>query len=109
MRIGVPRETAPGERRVALVPEVVARLVEGGLRRSWSNAAREAPLPSPTPQYEEAGATLVDGAWDADAVVKVQKPTAEEAGRLRSGDVLIGFLQPLTDEEGIERPVAARA
>ena len=41
--------------------------------------------------------------WDADAVVKVQSPSAEEAGRLREGQILIGFLQPLTDREGIER------
>ena len=79
MRIGVPRETAPGERRVALVPEVVAKLVEGGhtvvVERGAGSAASFADA-----QYEEAGATLVDSAWDADAVVKVQKPTGEEAG-----------------------------
>ena len=106
MRIGVPRETAAGERRVALVPEVVAKLVEAGhtvvVERGAGSAASFADA-----QYEEAGATLADSAWDADAVVKVQKPTGEEAGRLRSGAVLIGFLQPLTDKEGIDRLAAA--
>jgi proton-translocating NAD(P)+ transhydrogenase subunit alpha len=106
VRIGVPKETAPGERRVALVPEVVAKLVEGGhtvvVERGAGSAASFADA-----QYEEAGATLVDSAWDADAVVKVQKPAGEEAARLRSGAVLIGFLQPLTDTEGIDRLTAA--
>ncbi len=105
MRVGVPKETAPGERRVALVPEVVARLVEAGhsivIERGAGSAASFV-----DGAYEEAGAEVADGAWDADAVVKVQKPSAEEIGRLASGTVLIGFLQPLTDQEGIDRLAA---
>ncbi len=105
VRIGVPKETAPGERRVALVPEVVAKLVEAGheviLERGAGSAASFEDA-----AFEEAGATLADSAWDADAVVKVQKPSAEEIGRLRGGAVLIGFLQPLTDQEGIDRLAA---
>jgi NAD(P) transhydrogenase subunit alpha len=57
--------------------------------------------------YEEAGAALVDDAFDADVVAKVQKPSPEEVERLREGSVLIGFLQPLTDTAGLER-LAAR-
>src|SRR5581483_7078261 len=54
--------------------------------------------------YTDAGAGLADGVLgDAEAVVKVQPPTPAEADRLRQGDVLIGFLQPLTDREGIAR------
>jgi NAD(P) transhydrogenase subunit alpha len=102
MRIGVPKETADGERRVALVPEVVGKLVEAGhevlVERGAGGAASFEDA-----AYEEAGATLIQGAWDADVVVKVQKPNATEAERLREGSVLIGFLQPLTDREGIER------
>jgi H+-translocating NAD(P) transhydrogenase subunit alpha len=98
----VPRETAQGERRVALVPEMVAKLVEAGhevvVERGAGSAASFEDA-----AYEEAGATVADSAWDADAVVKVQKPTADEVGRLRDGSVLIGFLQPLTDSEGIGR------
>ena len=82
MRIGVPKETAQGERRVALVPEVVAKLVEAGhevlVERGAGSAAS-----FEDDAYAEAGATLTDSAWDADVVVKVQKPTAEEAARLR--------------------------
>jgi NAD(P) transhydrogenase subunit alpha len=105
VRIGVPKETAAGERRVALVPEVVAKLVEAEheviVERGAGSAAS-----FEDDAFAEAGATLADGAWDADVVAKVQKPTADEAGRLHSGAVLIGFLQPLTDREGIERLAA---
>ncbi|HEV8099397.1 MAG TPA: Re/Si-specific NAD(P)(+) transhydrogenase subunit alpha [Gaiellaceae bacterium] len=102
MRIGVPRETAAGERRVALVPEIVGKLVPGGFDVLLQRGAGEA-ASFPDAAYEEAGAQLVDDWADAEAVVKVQKPTEDEAGRLREGQVLIGFLQPLTDLEGIER------
>jgi NAD(P) transhydrogenase subunit alpha len=102
MRIGVPRETAAGERRVALVPEIVGKLVPGGFDVLVQPGAGEA-ASFPDAAYEEAGAQLVDDWADAEAVMKVQKPTEDEAGRLREGQVLIGFLQPLTDLEGIER------
>ncbi len=100
MRIGVPRETAPGERRVALVPEVVAKLVEAGheivVERGAGSAASFVDA-----AFADAGATLTDDPWSAAAVVKVQKPTADERKRLASGTVLVGFLQPLTDREGV--------
>ena len=102
MRIGVPRETAAGERRVALVPEVVGKLVPAGFEVLVQRGAGEA-ASFPDAAYKEAGARLVDDWADAEAVVKVQKPSEEEASRLREGQVLIGFLQPLTDPEGIER------
>jgi len=102
MRVGVPRETAAGERRVALVPEVVSRLTGGGFEVLVERGAGEA-ASFPDGDYEAAGAQIVGDPYEADAVVKVQKPSAEEAGRLREGQVLIGFLQPLTDKEGVER------
>jgi NAD(P) transhydrogenase subunit alpha len=102
MRIGVPRETAAGERRVALIPEVVGKLVPGGFEVLVERGAGEAAA-FPDAAYEEAGAQLVDDWADVEAVVKVQKPSEEEAARLRDGQVLIGFLQPLTDREGIEQ------
>ena len=105
VRIGVPKETAAGERRVALVPEVVAKLVEAGHEVAIERGAGSAASFEDS-AYADAGAILVESAWDSDAVVKVQKPTAEEAAKLRSGVVLIGFLQPLTDQEGIERLTA---
>ena len=105
MRIGVPKETTAGERRVALTPEVVAKLVEAGLLVVVERGAGSA-ASFVDSAYEEAGATIADSAWDADIVVKVQKPSADEVSRLRSGSVLIGFLQPLTDQEGISRLAA---
>jgi NAD(P) transhydrogenase subunit alpha len=97
----VPKETAAGERRVALVPETVGKLAGGGFEVIVERGAGEA-ASFPDAAFEEAGGRLGDWA-EADAVAKVQKPTADEVGRLRDGQVLIGFLQPLTDRETIER------
>jgi NAD(P) transhydrogenase subunit alpha len=103
MKVGVPKETAPGERRVALVPETVSRLSAAGFEIAVERGAGEAATFSDR-EYEEAGAALVEGVFgQVEAVVKVQKPTPEEAGQMREGDLLIAFLQPLTDREGIER------
>jgi NAD(P) transhydrogenase subunit alpha len=105
MRIGVPKETADGERRVALVPEVVGKLLggEGGLEVVVERGAGAGAL-IPDAQYEEAGARMVEDPgepYEADVVVKVAPPSSEEIGRLRSEGVLIGFLQPLTAGEAI--------
>jgi H+-translocating NAD(P) transhydrogenase subunit alpha len=102
MKVGVPRETASGERRVALVPETVKRLTGGGFEVAIERGAGE-PASFPDRDYEQAGAALVDDPYSADAVAKVQPPSADESGRLREGQILIGFLQPLTDRQGIER------
>src|SRR6266516_3664468 len=102
MKVGVPRETAAGERRVALVPETVKRLAGGGFEIAVERGAGEA-ASFPDPDYEQAGAALVDDAYSAEAVVKVQSPSADEAARLRDSQILIGFLEPLTDREGIDR------
>ena len=98
----MPKETAAGERRVALVPEVVGKLAAAGFELIVEPGAGEA-APFADSAFEEAGAQIGADWADADVVVKVQKPSGEEAGRLREGQVLIGFLQPLTDAEGIER------
>ena len=102
MKVGVPRETTAGERRVALVPETVKRLTGSGFEVIIERGAGKS-ASFPDPDYEQAGATLVDDAYTGEAVAKVQPPASAEADRLRSGQVLIGFLQPLTDREGIER------
>src|ERR687885_1166384 len=102
MRLGVPKETAPGERRVALVPEAVGRLAGAGFEVVVERGAGEAAA-FPDEALAEAGASLVESALEADAVVKVQKPSPEEVEALRDGSVLVAFLQPLTDPEGIER------
>jgi NAD(P) transhydrogenase subunit alpha len=101
MRVGVPRETAAGERRVALVPESVPKLTQQGLEVAVERGAgHEASFPDEA--YADAGAVLVDNAFDADLVVKVAPPSEDEVATLRDGTVLIGFLAPLSDPEGIE-------
>ncbi len=100
MQIGVPQETAEGERRVALVPEVVGKLSGKGLEVLVQRGAGAGAL-IPDSQYEEAGAKLVDDVWGADVVVKVAAPNAEETARLHPGQVLIGFLGPLTNGAGV--------
>jgi NAD(P) transhydrogenase subunit alpha len=101
VRIGVPRELEPGERRVALVPDAVTRLGAGFDVVVEPGAGAAASFPDEA--YREAGATVSESVWDADAVAKVRKPSPEEVARLRSGQVLVGFLEPLTDPAGIER------
>jgi NAD(P) transhydrogenase subunit alpha len=102
MRVGVPKETAPGERRVALVPDSVAKLAASGFELLVErHAGEEAAYPDS--DYEAAGAQMVENAFEAVAVVKVQKPSESEVESLQEGTVLIGLLQPLTDSEGIER------
>jgi H+-translocating NAD(P) transhydrogenase subunit alpha len=105
MRVAVPRETAPGERRVALVPETVSKLRSDGFEvRVERGAGAAAGFPDET--YERAGAELAEGTSlldAADAVVRVAPPSPEEAQSLVPGTVLVGFLQPLTDREGIAR------
>jgi NAD(P) transhydrogenase subunit alpha len=99
MKLGIPKESAPGERRVALVPDGVRRLVEqgvdvvvepgAGLSAGFADGA-----------YEEAGAALVEDVYAAaDVICKVQKPSAEEVEALREGQTLLGLLQPLTSPD----------
>src|SRR5213592_3665305 len=97
MRIGVVRETAPGERRVALVPETVGRLAKSGNEVIVERGAGEASS-FPDRMYTEAGGTIGD-AWDAELVLKVAKPSDEELARLRQGAVLIAFLSPLSNHD----------
>jgi H+-translocating NAD(P) transhydrogenase subunit alpha len=104
MRVGVPRETAAGERRVALVPDAVVRLAQSGIDVVVEPDAGAA-ASFGDDEYRDAGGS-VGSPWEADAIAKVQKPTVAEVERLREGQVLIGFLQPLTDKEGIERLVS---
>jgi len=89
---------------VALVPETIGRLGEGVEVVIEPGAGDAAGFSDDT--YREAGATVGDP-WGAQVVAKVATPTSDEAARLASGQVLIGFLQPLTDVEGVERLSAA--
>jgi H+-translocating NAD(P) transhydrogenase subunit alpha len=110
MKIGVPKETAEGERRVALVPEVVGKLArppgdDGGeaIEVLVQRGAGDGAL-IPDGLYEEAGGRLEDDAasiFACDVVVKVAPPSGQEVGLLSGDSVLVSFLQPLTNSEGV--------
>lgn len=101
-RLGVPRERTPGERRVALVPESVARLVKLGVAVVVERGAGESAYFADA-DYERAGATLGDAAaaWAADVVVKVRRPMADEDALAREGAVLVALLQPHQSPEAL--------
>jgi len=105
MRVAVPKETAPGERRVALVPETVSKLRDTGFEVRVERGAGTGAGFSDE-DYAAAGAELADTGsllTGADALAGVSRPSAETIGSLTEGTVVIGFLEPLTDQEGIER------
>jgi len=87
---------------VALVPDAVSRLAGSGFDVVVEGGAGVA-ASFPDEAYSEAGADLSSAVWDAEGVAKVRKPTAEEVQHLRDGQLLIGFLEPLTDPAGVER------
>jgi H+-translocating NAD(P) transhydrogenase subunit alpha len=97
MLVGVPRETAEGERRVALVPEVVKKLSARGIDVIVEAGAGAGAL-LPDEQFTDAGASIGDP-WSADVVAKVAPPSSDEIARLKSDAVLVGFLQPRTNPE----------
>jgi NAD(P) transhydrogenase subunit alpha len=108
MRVGVPKESRDGERRVALIPDVVRSLTSDDLEVAVESGAGDA-AGHPDSEYSDAGASVGSGddAWGADVVVKVALPTLDEIGRLRSGQVLIGHLAPLTSGETSKALAAA--
>jgi H+-translocating NAD(P) transhydrogenase subunit alpha len=101
MKAGVVKETAPGERRVALVPDAVAKLRGAGIEVLVERGAGEAAWLSDS-AYADAGATIVSAAElyrDADVILTVTKPSADVAGLLRPGQAVIGMLTPLVYPE----------
>jgi H+-translocating NAD(P) transhydrogenase subunit alpha len=101
MRVGVPKEITHGERRVALIPDAVGRLE--GFTVAVEHGAGEA-AGFPDAAYADAGAELVSDAWEGvEGVVKVAGPEEAELSKLTSGQLLVAFLQPLTETERIDR------
>jgi len=99
MKVGVARETAAGERRVALVPEALGKLTSAGLEILVETGAGDGAA-IPDQAYADAGATIVktDALYrDADVILRVAKPAGDEVKRLREGQAVVGFLQPLID------------
>ena len=109
MKVGVAKETAAGERRVALVPEALGKLQAAGLEIIVEQGAG-AGSSIPDSAYEAAGAKVVsrdDLYKAADVVLRVQKPSDDEVKRLRKGQAVIGLLQPLLDPKLMEKLAAA--
>jgi len=110
MKIAVPKETTPGERRVALTPDAAATLVKSGLEVLAESGAGAGAFHLDS-AYEAAGVRIVQDAAtlyaQADVVLKVQKPTLAEIDQLRQGTVLVSFLHALTSPDLVER-LAAR-
>ena len=99
--VGVLRERAPGERRVAVTPDGVGRLAALGVEVDVEQGAGDAAY-FLTSEYAEAGARVVDRAQllaRADVLVCVRPPSVEEAAELRSPQALLGMLQPLMQVE----------
>jgi NAD(P) transhydrogenase subunit alpha len=100
VRIGVPKESKPGERRVAATPKTVEQIIKlgydvsiesgAGLGASFDDAA-----------YRAAGADIVgtDDAWAADLVLKINAPTSDEVQRLQGGQTLVSLLAPALDPD----------
>jgi NAD(P) transhydrogenase subunit alpha len=105
MRVAVPKETAPGERRVALVPETVSKLRDAGFELRVEHGAGTSAGFSDE-DYGAAGAELSASQSlfaGARAVAGVARPSAESVAAMAPGTVVVGFLDPLTDAEGIAR------
>jgi NAD(P) transhydrogenase subunit alpha len=107
MNIGVPKETAQGERRVALVPELVPKLAGAGLTvLIEAGAGLEAGFTDES--YLEKGARIQPEVLaEADIALKVRRPSAQEIAKLRENSTLIGLLEPFTVDDTL-RSIAAR-
>jgi NAD(P) transhydrogenase subunit alpha len=110
--IGVPKETAPGEKRVATVPEVVEKLVKLGFAVAVESGAGDA-ANCGDDAYRAAGAEVLPDArtlWGrADIVFKVRPPSADEVALLREGGMLVGFVWPAQNPELMQQLAAKRA
>jgi NAD(P) transhydrogenase subunit alpha len=111
LKVAVPKEIAPGERRIALTPDATAALVKGGLEVLIQTGAGEAAFHSDA-AFEKAGARRIADAatlyGQGDVVLKVQKPTLQEVDQLRDGAVLVALLQALTSPDLVQRLAARR-
>jgi len=110
VKVAIPKERAEDEHRVALVPDTAAKLIAASLEVSVESGAGAGAY-FPDGAYEKAGVKVVKTAdallKDADAVLKVQAPALDEIDLLKSGAVLISFLQPSTQAD-IVRALAKR-
>ena len=110
MKVGIPKESHPGERRVAGTPDTVRKLIDFGFEVIVERGAG-ALASYPDPAYEEAGATLVDGAaiWTgSDLILKVRAPEELEIAAIREGTHLISFIRPGQNDALVEKLAAKK-
>jgi len=108
MRVAVPKEIREGEKRVALVPDVISKLTRLGYEVAIESGAGVHSQASDD-LYRSAGASVVNGdvLAAADVVLSVQPLTASQMGTLKKGAVTISFLSPTTSVDSIDAAVAA--
>lgn len=113
LTVGVPRETFPNERRVAITPQNVVLLLKKGFAKVLVERGAGTEADFLDEAYEKAGASLVDGAsavWkQADIVLKVRGPSLEEVDQMHEGQTLISFLQAAQNKPLVERLAAKKA
>ncbi|HRF12232.1 MAG: Re/Si-specific NAD(P)(+) transhydrogenase subunit alpha [Candidatus Accumulibacter phosphatis] len=112
LTIGVPRETAAEEKRVATVPEVVEKLIKLGFAVQVESGAGDAANISDD-AYKAAGAAIAEGAanlWSSsDIIFKVRGPSAAEVGLMREGSTLVSFIWPAQNPELLQQLAARKA
>ena len=108
MRLAVPKETRPGEKRVALVPDIISKLIKAGLEVTIESGAGVAAEFSDA-QFTAAGATVKSGnvISDADVILSVQPLTPDAIKSLKKGAITISFLSPTTAVDSINAAVSA--
>lgn len=103
MIAGIPKETVAGERRVALVPDLIPKLVQAGLE-VWVEPGAGQAAGYMDSSYSEKGAKLeADALSRADILLKVQPPSEAEIARIKEGAALIGLLQPYSSGDALRR------
>jgi NAD(P) transhydrogenase subunit alpha len=111
MRIFTPRETAPGEKRAAIVPETAKKLVALGAEVAVE-AGVGASIHRSDTEYKDAGASVIDdrttGLRQADVVLRLRKPPIDEVSALREGCIHISYLDPFNERDLIEKLAAAK-
>ena len=102
--VGIPKETLPGETRVAATPDSVKRLVKGGFDIRLEEGAGEA-AGFRDEDYEVVGAGIVSckEAWQSQLVAKVAAPTPEESSVIQSGVLIVSLLEPFRNGQLLER------
>jgi NAD(P) transhydrogenase subunit alpha len=110
VRISVPKETRPGENRVALVPDIISKLTRAGLEVVIESGAGVAAQFSDE-QFTKAGATVKSGnvISDSDVVASIQPLTPDQMKLLKKGAITISFLSPTTAVDSIEAAASAGA